>query len=126
MFAPLVNQRRHRPVIEIIETATNQRKSFAGKIDHRRGKIELRVQPRFDSVLIGRSDVGEMICHQRTDMTGDELRRQELIGPRSLQSGHKGESDDRSENDRGGESQPIPDVPQRIVRGSGCLLGNSG
>src|SRR5207249_9215473 len=36
MFAPLVNQHRRRPVIEIIETAPNQRKPFTGKIDHRR------------------------------------------------------------------------------------------
>src|SRR6266508_3688749 len=29
MLAPLVNQRRHRPLIEIIKTATDQRKPFA-------------------------------------------------------------------------------------------------
>src|SRR5437016_4022439 len=115
MLTPLVNQGRHRPVIEIIKTATNQRKSLTGKIDHWRSKIELRVQPGFYSMLIRRSDVGEVICHQRTHMAGDELRRQELIGPGSLQSGHQGQSDDRSENDRRGESQPIP----------GCLPKNS-
>src|SRR6266436_2181095 len=114
MLTPLVNQGRHRPVIEIIKTATNQRKSLTGKIDHRRREIELRVQPGFYSMLIRRSDVGEVICHQRTHMTGDELRRQELIGSGSLQAGHEGESDDRSENDRRGESQPIP----------GCLPKN--
>src|SRR5437667_6738029 len=36
MFSPLVNQRHYRPLIEIIETATNQRKPVAGKVDHRR------------------------------------------------------------------------------------------
>src|SRR5438874_3380557 len=118
MFAPLVNQRRHRPVIEIIKTATDQRKSFAGKIDHRRRKIELCVQPRFDGVLVGRSDVREVVCHQRTHMTGDELGCQELIGPRSLRSRHQVQSDDRSENDssretEAGETQPIPWCPPK-------------
>src|SRR6266481_3301360 len=89
MFSPLVNQRHHRPLIEIIEAATNQRKPFAGKVDYRRCKIDLCVQPWFHGVLVGGSDVSEVVCHQRTHMTGDELRRQELIRPRSLPSGHQ-------------------------------------
>src|SRR5438477_7486641 len=105
MLAPLVNQGRHRPVIEIIKTATDQRKSFAGKVDHRRREIELCVQPWFNGVLVGRSDVSEMVRHKRTDMTGDELRRQELIGPRSLQSRHQVQSDDRSKNDSSRETE---------------------
>ena len=73
MFPSLVNQRRHRPVIEVIEATANQRKPFAGKLGHGRRKIELGVQPRFHRVLVGRSDVGEVVCHQRTHMAGDEL-----------------------------------------------------
>src|SRR6267143_3729989 len=96
MFASLVNQRSHRPVIEIIQTATNQWKSFTGKVHHRGGKIELGVKPRFHGVLVRGSYVSEMICHQRTDMTVDELRRQELIGRRSLQARHQVPSDNRS------------------------------
>src|SRR5207237_8176806 len=57
--------------------------------------------------------VREVVCHQRTHMTGDELGRQKLIGPWSLQSRHQVQSDDRSENDRRGESQPIPRCPRR-------------
>src|SRR5213080_2569357 len=118
MFASLVNQRSHRPVIQIIQTATNQWESFIGKVHHRRGKIELGIQPGFYSVLIRRTDVGEVVCHQRTHMTGDELRRQELIGPRSLQSRHQVQSDDRGENDSGreaeaGETWPIPWCPPK-------------
>src|SRR6266481_6284415 len=41
VFAPSVNQRRHRPVIQVIQTVANQRKSLVGKIDNRRAKIEL-------------------------------------------------------------------------------------
>src|SRR6266481_9872024 len=57
MLAPLVNQGRHRPVIQIIQTATDQRKSLTGEVHHRRRKIELRIQPRFYGVLVGGSDV---------------------------------------------------------------------
>src|SRR5438067_12711001 len=48
MFAPLINQRRNRPVIDIIDTATHSRKSFAGKVDNRRRATQLCVQPWFD------------------------------------------------------------------------------
>jgi len=64
VFAPSVNQRRHGPVIQIIQAAPNQRKSLTGKIDNWRGKIELRVQSRFNSVLFGRSHIGQMIRHE--------------------------------------------------------------
>src|SRR5712692_9798777 len=113
MFAPLVNQGCDRPVLKIIETATNQRKPFAGKVDDRRCEIELCVQPRFHGVLVGGSDVSKMICHQRTHMAGDELRRQELIGSRSLQSRQYVPADDGCEKDRRGETQPIPRCPKK-------------
>src|SRR5207302_10414278 len=45
VFAPFVNQRRDRPVIQIIQATANQRKSVAGKLDNRRSKIELGVTP---------------------------------------------------------------------------------
>src|SRR5947199_7837179 len=44
VFAPSVNQRRHWPVIQIIKASANQRKSLTGKIDNRRGKIELHIE----------------------------------------------------------------------------------
>src|SRR6266446_2115249 len=113
MFAPLVNQRHHLSVIQIIQTATDQRKSLTGKVHNCRRKIEPRIEPGFYGMLVGGSDVGEMVCHQRTDMTCNKLRREKLIGSRSLQSGHQVQSDDRSENDRRGETEPIPWCPQK-------------
>src|SRR5437899_5619768 len=100
MFASLVNQRNHRPVIQIIQTATNQWESFIGKVHHRRGKIELGIQPGLYRMLVGGSYVGEMICHQRTRMTGDKLRGEKLIIAWSLQSGQYVRNDDRSKNNR--------------------------
>src|SRR5438309_9941602 len=57
VLAPLIDERRHRPVIQIIQTAANQWKSFTRKIDNRRSEIELGVQPWFDGVLVGGRDV---------------------------------------------------------------------
>src|SRR4029077_16191495 len=93
---------------EVIQTSSNQGKSVAGKVDHRRGKIELGIKPRLDRVLVRGSYVGEMIGHQRAHMTGDKLRCQELISPGSLQSGHDVENDSCSKNERCGQAQPIP------------------
>jgi len=102
MFAPLVNQSRSRVVIEVIKASAKQRKTVTREIQDGSCKIKLGIEPWFNSVLISGCHVGEMIGHERADVTGDELRRKELIGPGSLQSGHKGKSDDCSENDRGG------------------------
>ena len=89
-------------VIEVIKASANQRKTVTREIQDGSCKIKLGIEPWFNSVLIRGCHVGEMIGHERADVTGDELRRKELIGPGSLQSGHKGKSDDCSENDRCG------------------------
>src|SRR5438094_2695319 len=113
VFAPFVNQRRHWSVIQIIQAAANQRKSLTRKIDNRGCKIELGVQPGFYCVLVGGSDVREMVCHKRTRMTGDELSREELNGARSPQSRHQVNGDDCHQNDGRGESQPVPRCPRK-------------
>ena len=79
VFAPPVNQRRHRPVIQIIQAAANQGKFLTGKINNRRRKIELRVQPRLYRVLVRGGDIREMVGHKRTDVTSYKLSRQKLI-----------------------------------------------
>src|ERR1700737_4909870 len=43
MFSSLINQRRHRPVIEVIEATANQWETLAGKVGHGRRKIEFRI-----------------------------------------------------------------------------------
>ena len=81
MLAPLVNQSCYRVVIEVIKASANQGKTITGKIHHGSCEIELCIEPRFNSVLIGGSHIGEMIGHERTDVTGYKLCREELIGP---------------------------------------------
>src|SRR5207247_5463635 len=76
VFASSVNQRCHGPVIQIIQAAANQRKSLTGKIDNRRGKIELRVKPRLYRVLVRGGDLREMVGQERMDVASDKLQRQ--------------------------------------------------
>ena len=80
VFAPSVNQRRHWPVIQIIKASANQGKTITGEVHHRSCKIELRIKPRFNSVLVGRSYIREMVRHDRANMARYKLRRKELIG----------------------------------------------
>ena len=85
MFAPLVNQSCYRVIIEIIKASTNQRKTLPlERSDNRSREIELRIQPGFHRVLVGGSYIHEMVCHERTDVTGDKLCREELICTRLL------------------------------------------
>src|SRR6267378_2899457 len=104
MFASLVNQRSHRPIIEIIKTSPNQGKSVAGKVDHCRCKIELGVQPGLYGMLVGGSNVREVVRHKRAHMTGDKLRGEKLIIAWSLQSGQYVPDDNGCKNDGSGES----------------------
>src|SRR5215831_1434423 len=108
VFAPSVNQRCHGPVIQIIQAATNQGKSLTGKIDNRRGKIELRVQPGFDSMLIRRSDVGDVIRHKRPDVTSYKLRREKLVGSGRSKPRQEIGSDNCGQDDSCGQSEPVP------------------
>jgi hypothetical protein len=55
-------------------------------------------------MLIRGSYVSKMVRHQRAHVAGDELRRQELVGPDSLRSGQHIESDNRSKHDRCGQA----------------------
>jgi hypothetical protein len=55
-------------------------------------------------MLVRGSYVGEMICQQRTRMAGNQLRREELIGPRSLWAGEQVESNNGSKKDGCGQT----------------------
>ena len=105
MLAPLVDQCGDRSVVEIIQATAQQRKAFATKIDNRRRKIELGIQPRFYRVLIRRRNVGKMICHKRSDMTGDKLRSEELIVARAWKPR---EANKRGQEDGSSQGEPAP------------------
>src|SRR5947209_20616139 len=50
----LVDKRGHSPVIQVFESAADQRKSLAGKILNYGSEIKFAIEPWFYCVLIGR------------------------------------------------------------------------
>ena len=70
MLAASVDQRRHRPVIQIIHPAASQRKTSSRKVFHVRRVIELAVEPWLDIVLIRRRHIQQMIPNQRPHVAG--------------------------------------------------------
>src|SRR5207249_796039 len=104
MFPSLVNQGCYRSVVQIVETPADQGKTCIRKIDNRGREIEFCIEPRLHSVLVGGSDVRKMVCHQRTHMTGNKLRRKKLFGIRSLQARQQVPGDNGCKNNCSGES----------------------
>src|SRR5215471_8551303 len=60
-------------VIEIVNPPANQRKSVGAKIFNLRCKSESTIEPGFDSVLVGRKHVREMVPRERTEMVINDL-----------------------------------------------------
>src|SRR5260370_21514734 len=52
MLAPLVNQGRDRPAVQIIEASTDQEKSLSREVMHGRREIELPLEPRFHGLRV--------------------------------------------------------------------------
>ncbi len=76
VLVSLVNQKLHRSVVEIVKASSDQGKSIAGRVDHRGRKIELAVKPRFDGVLVRGNHIHEMVRHERSNMTCNQLGRE--------------------------------------------------
>ena len=79
MLAPLVNDRGYCTAIEIVEPAADERKTLRRQVHDRRSKIQFALEPRFHGVLVGRGDVGAMVCHQRSHMARGYLLYQPLL-----------------------------------------------
>ena len=73
VLVAMVDERRHRPPVEIIEPPAGKRKPLWCEVLDRRREIDAAVEPRLDRVLVGRDDVFEMARLQRADMPGDDL-----------------------------------------------------
>src|SRR5437868_3813963 len=71
VIAPLVDQGRHRLIVDVIQAAPLQGKSLVRKVAYRRGKVYLAIEPRLDGVTVRGFDVGYVSKQQlRADMTG--------------------------------------------------------
>ena len=64
MLVSLIDERDNSFAVEIIEPATNKRKTARRKVVHVRREIDLAIEPRFDRVLIGRRYIDKMCCEQ--------------------------------------------------------------
>src|SRR5581483_943859 len=83
MLVALVNQRGHGAAVQIIQSPTDERKILCREILRVRRKINFAVEPRLDGVLVGRQDIGQMICLKRSDVTGDGIVEQLVVAGNS-------------------------------------------
>ena len=58
------NVNQEQALLGQIQASANQRKTFAREVHHGSCKIELYIEPRFNTVLVGRSHIGQMIGHK--------------------------------------------------------------
>src|ERR1700732_2895402 len=71
VLVAMIDQRRDRPTVEIVEPAALERKPVGGEIAHRRREIEAAVEPGCDGVLGGRDHVFEMAGVEGPGMPGE-------------------------------------------------------
>src|SRR5712664_2387809 len=84
MLLALVDKRRDSSVIQVLQPASQQRKSLAGKIFNRWSEIELAIEPWLYCVLIGRDHIGAMTLQlQRADVIGNHFLGQDLVAGRT-------------------------------------------
>jgi hypothetical protein len=69
VLPPGIDQRGDGSTGDIFEAAAQQWIAFGGEIVHRRGVIELTIEPRFYRVLIRRLHVSQMSRHERANVT---------------------------------------------------------
>src|SRR6202051_3011523 len=78
VFAALIDNRRHRLAVDIIEAAAEEPEALRREVDDRRRDVEFTVEPWLDRVLVARFHVYQMPSLERTyvgrhDFVGDGL-----------------------------------------------------
>src|SRR5260370_5111574 len=104
MLAAAIDEPGDGAATEDVETPSLQGESIPRKITDGRREVELAVEPRLDGVLIGRSDVGEMVGLQRTQMGIDHFRR--LIFAFLVAAGKQAPTHRCDEQESSGSSEP--------------------
>src|SRR5262245_57187008 len=102
MFIPAVNQRSHWAAVNEIQSPAGQWKTLSSEILHVWSEVQLSAEPRFYSVLVGRSDIGQVISHKRANVRGDHLVRNAFTRRTTAQEQNQGERRD------GGCAEGIP------------------
>ncbi len=75
MLAPLIDQRRDGPIINVVEAPALQFESLLRQIFDWRREVELAIEPWLDRVLVGRRNIHQMLGHQRAHMARDHFLR---------------------------------------------------
>src|SRR5262245_2484803 len=73
------------PSAEIIKSSTDKQKAFASKVFDRRCKIESRGKPGFDGVSLVRSEIRQVIGHQRTHVSSQYFLARARVGATAVQ-----------------------------------------
>jgi hypothetical protein len=121
VFLPAIDERGDPAAGHKIHTSADQWKSSRAQILHGGRKVELAVEPWLHRVLIGGSDIHQVIGHQRADVTRPEFRDQPIIGLTSRDLKDENQRDDR--NRRG--DRPAAKREPRLAR-CDIALGSRG
>src|SRR5260370_35988910 len=73
MLLPLVDKRGDIAMIQIVQTAADQREAFVREVYDRRSEIEFAVEPRLHGVLVGGLNVKQVSGLQRANVTRYDL-----------------------------------------------------
>src|SRR5258708_2332437 len=85
VIAGLVDERRHPPAADVVETPAAQREALGGEVDHRRRVVEAPGEPGLDGVAVARCDVLRMAGE-----LGADVARQYLLADLRGLRGHWG------------------------------------
>src|SRR5215468_2920520 len=104
----LVHQGGYGSVLQVIKTPSKQRKTLCRHILDWRGEWEFALKPRFDRVLVRRSDIGEMVGHQRACVSRDDLLREDIFWGWTDRDESHTPDEEYARGQRGTDPQPRP------------------
>src|SRR5260370_8845715 len=108
MLLPLVDKRGDIAMIQIVQTAADQREAFVREVYDRRSEIEFAVEPRLHGVLVGGLNVKQVSGLQRANVIRYDLLSEQI---RVLASAHAIRDPSNAEHDRDkdgcGDCQPL-------------------
>ena len=114
----LVHQGGYGSVLQVIKTPSDQRKTLHRHILDRRGEGEFALKPRFDRVLVGRSDIGEMVGHQGACVPRDDLLREDIFWGWTDRDEPHTPDEEYARGQRGTDPQPRPCPDTGVCIGS--------
>jgi hypothetical protein len=116
VVAVAVDKSRHRPAVERIDARADEREAALGQLEHRRGVVEPRREPRLDGVPVRRDHRDQMVGERRADVVVDRFER-DLVVDLALKQGERRRAEhdreQRSGKHAGGEPAPAGVLERR-------------